>query len=879
MSVSIHAEYDQLIQSRLIKAVNEGDLSVHYQPQFDARSKNLIGFEALCRWHDSELGDVSPAVFIPLAEELGILKQLDLYVIEVASKEMHDFFQQRGETLSLAFNISSALLNDALCCNQIIHIINDAKISPEQIKLEFTEKELDNASVRVRETLNEFTEHGFLLSLASFGVDSTPLHLLAIASFSEIKIAHSSIKNISSKPQNQLLVQTIISLGHSNNNLHVVAEGVEYSEDKAWLINNHCPVLQGFYFEKDLSIDEINSTYINDSEELLSSDARALTDTLFSFSQQTPWQDHSMRMVARVTLDHYAEQITDVLLFVDVKTEQAIGMIRHFEGVVRNVQYSQVMQSFVENKFAHSIKEDRERLKTSLDLSSIIKALELEKEYKVVTEYHHEDRRCSWKQFVFSYLDEECSILSVMRTNVSELYTQAVDDFRIQMRKQHTNEHIRSIVEDFLTAHLTNRDINAAKVYLDPKVTFIGTGGREVAQNRDEFCQIMQNFIACDLTSATYVIDDYKEKALAPNVISAMFMLIMGVEVDSGRKTEIKVRVTLSCRLVGKEWKICTYHNSSPSHFQEDDEFIPKHFFKQALRNVHVLGSKKKINGDSLLVKDLPCAVLGFYMDDELSVHTLNDDMLEILGYFSLGQFEKETHSCFKQLIHPDDQSKIEKVSKDNENYNLRYRVRNRHGNWIWIHTKGRCIETEKGTKALVGVMLDVSDDIQVQNELKRQANYDTLTKVYNRNSAYDLITQHLMQNESGTMLLFDIDNFKYINDTFGHVVGDKVLRGLAKTISSYIRETDIAARLGGDEFIIYLTNIVDADIIQAKVEAIREAFKLLFIDYHEVHALGLSIGGVLTKGRSTFESLYTAADKAMYEIKHAGKSGFVLYN
>lgn len=878
MSVSIYAEYDQLIESRLILAVNEGNLSVHYQPQFDARSKNLVGFEALCRWHDAELGDIAPNVFIPLAEQLGIVKQLDLYVIETACREMHDFFQQHGEALSLAFNISSDLLNDADCCQKIAHLVSNAKISAEQIKLEFTEKELDNASAQLKKVLNQLTEHGFLLSLANFGVDSTPLHLLAIASFSEIKIAHSSIKNISTKPQNQLLVQTIISVGHTNNHLQVVAEGVEYSDDKAWLVDNHCHILQGFYFEKELSVEELHSTYISDTQEHLSHDAKALTDTLFSFSQQTPWQDYTMRMVARVTLDNFAEQLTDVLLFVDVNTEQALGMVRHFEGVVRNVQYAQVMKNFVENKFSHSIKQDRERLKESLALASIMKALELNREYKVVTEYHHEDGRCSWKQFVFNYLDEEHTILSVMRTNVTELYTQSVDDYLIQMRKQEKNEYIRPVVDNFLTEHLTHRDIEAAKLHLDPKVTFIGTSGKEVAQNREEFCQIMQNFLLHDIDSVSYIIDEYKEKALAPNVISAMFMLIMADETTSGHRVETKVRVTLSCRLIGREWKICTYHSSSPSHFQADDEFIPKHFFKQALRNIHVLDKQRQINSDALLVKDLPCAVLGFYMDSQLSVHTLNDDMLEILGYYSLEQFEKETQGGFAHLIHPDDRDKIDKIARQGESYNLRYRIQDRHANWVWVHTKGRCIETERGINALVGVMQDVSDDIQIQNELKRQANFDTLTKVYNRNSAYQLVTQRLQRNEFGTMLLLDIDNFKHINDTFGHVAGDKVLRGLTKTISSYIRETDIAARLGGDEFIIYLTNIVDTEIIHAKVEAIREAFKLLFIDYHEVYALGLSIGGASTSGRNTFESLYTAADKAMYEIKHAGKSGFVLH-
>lgn len=877
MSASIQAEFNN-IESRLKNALDEGLLTVHYQPQFDSRSKNLLGFEALCRWQEADLGSISPEIFIPLAQELGILKDLDLYVIAKASQEMSAFCHHSEAQLTLSFNLSSSLLSDPHCCDKITQLVKEAAFSPKKIKLELTEKDLVGATKQVKNSLEALSEEGFLLSLDRFGVGATSLSLLSSAHFSEIKIDPSRISHIEKSPQNQLLVKTLISLGNVSNHIHVVAEGVERANDAAWLADNHCNIVQGFFFDKALSIDDIHCLYLDSSDKNISNDTQVLIDNLFSLSQQTPWQNHMMKLVAQVTLDHYASDIVDTLLLIDVSTEQTVGMIRYFDGVVRNALYSQVMSNLIENVFSHCLKKDIENLKDRVSLPYIIRELEKHSDYNVFTEYHHDDGRCTWKKLAFSYLDEEKKIISAIRVNVNEMYTQAVDDFIIPMRKTQENQHIRAVIERFFTAHLTDRNIEATKEFLDPDVIFVGTGDKEVAHNREDFCQIIKNIMVHDTTSVSYLIEDYKEKAYAPNVISAMFTLILGSELNSDHKIEVKTRVTLTCRLIGREWKICVYHNSSPSSYQKEGEFIPKSFFREKEPETQALNNPDNM-GDCSLLNELPCALLGFYMDEHLSLHTLNSEMLEILGYFSQDQFKEETSGQFKPLIHPDDLEKVMMISQEGKNYNLRCRVKNRRGDWIWIHTKGRCIATEKNILALVGVMIDVSDDIQMQAELKQQAYYDALTKLYNRTSGIDLITQHLVRQGSGTMLLLDIDNFKYINDSFGHINGDKVLRALAKIILSHIRDTDVTARLGGDEFIVYLKDTVSPDIIADKVESIREAFKLTFIDYHEVYALGLSIGGILvSENNNSFESLYAGADNAMYEVKHSGKHGFVLH-
>ncbi len=185
----------------------------------------------------------------------------------------------------------------------------------------------------------------------------------------------------------------------------------------------------------------------------------------------------------------------------------------------------------------------------------------------------------------------------------------------------------------------------------------------------------------------------------------------------------------------------------------------------------------------------------------------------------------------------------------------------------------------------------DKSDQLQQtveqqQSELlriKNKAERDPLVDVYNKIAAETKIQQTLEQVETGALFIFDIDDFKRINDTKGHPFGDKVLVFLAKRITGIFREGDIIGRLGGDEFVIFVKNVSDLTLIEHKAAALCRDINIPFsVEKQErVHiTISISIGiAMAPQHGQDFKTLYEHADKALYQSKRSGKNTYTIYH
>lgn len=173
-----------------------------------------------------------------------------------------------------------------------------------------------------------------------------------------------------------------------------------------------------------------------------------------------------------------------------------------------------------------------------------------------------------------------------------------------------------------------------------------------------------------------------------------------------------------------------------------------------------------------------------------------------------------------------------------------------------------------------IGKFVNVHAQHQHMAELIANAQKDSLTGVYNKGTTQSLISGILEHQPDAMHALFiiDIDDFKSVNDQFGHQVGDRVICEVANFLTATCRETDIVGRIGGDEFIIFLKDIHKPSIITRKAEQICEAFKNYYLDEHN-HKISGSVGVALAPTHSRdFESLYELADQAMYQVKKTGK-------
>lgn len=167
---------------------------------------------------------------------------------------------------------------------------------------------------------------------------------------------------------------------------------------------------------------------------------------------------------------------------------------------------------------------------------------------------------------------------------------------------------------------------------------------------------------------------------------------------------------------------------------------------------------------------------------------------------------------------------------------------------------------------------------VRLRQSTQNVAEHDPLTGIYNRAGGIMLIRNSIERKESGTFMIVDIDDFKLVNDNYGHQKGDEILQDVARTLQSSFKQTDIVMRMGGDEFIIYAFGMVDYEVSCKRLELLGEAIRSIIVSEKDGHHVTVSIGGAINDGSyPDYESLYKAADQYLYQTKAKGKDGFLL--
>ncbi len=195
-----------------------------------------------------------------------------------------------------------------------------------------------------------------------------------------------------------------------------------------------------------------------------------------------------------------------------------------------------------------------------------------------------------------------------------------------------------------------------------------------------------------------------------------------------------------------------------------------------------------------------------------------------------------------------------------------------------WIHGVGKCMYDDCGELELViGKLSDVTNIKNNEEKLLIKAHTDALTKVSNREFAKNEINGYLIDSSIDalpSLLILDIDNFKSINDNYGHGAGDSVLIKISKILKHEFRKSDVIGRLGGDEFIVFLKDVISKDIVYEKAQRVCEEVNKIFKE------VSVSIGvSIMSKDEATFDNLYKTADTALYQAKKRGKNTFVCYS
>ena len=242
------------LESALRTAVNEEALKLHYQPVLRMSDKAIVGAEALLRWHDPEHGDVAPQVFIPLAEESGLIHALGDWVMRTAATQCAAW-HKAGLPLIVSVNLSGRQFYREDLAQRISEIVRDARCKPEWVELEVTESSLLHDLDSIKKVLQQLRQEGFAVAIDDFGTGYSSLSHLKHFPIDTLKIDISFIADIETDPGDAAITEAIIALARGLG-LRVVAEGVATREQFDFLGSRGCHCFQGFWISEALPADE-----------------------------------------------------------------------------------------------------------------------------------------------------------------------------------------------------------------------------------------------------------------------------------------------------------------------------------------------------------------------------------------------------------------------------------------------------------------------------------------------------------------------------------------------------------------------------------------------------------------------------------------------
>ena len=249
------AERRNLVEVELREAIKRKQIEVLYQPKMLAATEIVWGFEALVRWNHPTMGLVSPDEFIPVAEEVGIIRELGQYIFKIATAQLIHWHSIGYDNIHMAVNVSAREFQLSDYPLELAKLMEEIDIKPHYIELELTESIVMDDPEKMALMLDVVKSLGFSLSIDDFGTGYSSLSYLQRLPVDVLKVDQSFVRDIEHNPNSSAIAQAIVSMAHSLN-LKVVAEGVETEAQLKFFKENRCELIQGYYFSKPLNKDE-----------------------------------------------------------------------------------------------------------------------------------------------------------------------------------------------------------------------------------------------------------------------------------------------------------------------------------------------------------------------------------------------------------------------------------------------------------------------------------------------------------------------------------------------------------------------------------------------------------------------------------------------
>ena len=482
--------------------------------------------------------------------------------------------------------------------------------------------------------------------------------------------------------------------------------------------------------------------------------------------------------------------------------------------------------------------------------------------------FRENQRKCAFRCRIYSpphdeYLPYEVTLLRVNTQNTAQRIVLAVfhnlKNDASSVSGSHRSDLRESVLFDLQGAILFCRD-NPDQAILEGSNTLLHLTGFSLPDISQKFGNTLRNMV---LAEDRNILDE---------------MLIGGT--DSCRKVECLYR--LQHRSGKPIWVIdrCRMHIAEDGTEHRCHVLTDVTAYKQAQDRIEAAYARNQV-----VINQTEGVI--FEWDLQSDTITCSEKMRERFGYnTATANFSRQLRNGYH--FHPDDvaalQDKYKSLLQHGHTAYADVRIVTMEGRYLWSRLRATSVFDSEGNPThIIGIIHDINELKSDALALKKQAERDSLTKLLNRASCQQAVTDYLESRSSDSLsalLVLDLDNFKSVNDTHGHLYGDAVLTQIGTTLMSLFRAHDIIGRVGGDEFLVFLKNVPSREMVQDRCQLLLDTFRTQLSSLMPGLLVSVSIGGAMCPANgTTYADLFRRADEALYSAKRKGKNQYALYH
>jgi len=850
---------EQEILNMMNTALIEGQFKVYMQPQYQLNTYKMCGSEALVRWIHPEKGLMFPNDFIPLFERNGFIMKMDEYVWEQVCIFIKQRLDENKKVLPVSVNISKVNIYNPKLCDIILSLIDKYKIPPNLFQVELTESAYSENKSALLNVVKKWREKGIVVMMDDFGSGYSSLNILKDISVDVLKIDLRFLEGNDDSGKGKSIMSSVIRMAKWLN-MHVIAEGIETKEQADFLRSVGCEYGQGYFFAKPMPLDNFEQLLDTQKIEL---NARNVFKSSMNFNFiKKIWQEAQTN-----------------LLFNDMTCP--MGIYEYNNGKIEAIYLNDAYYNM------HGISRDEFK---NAEIHILDWIYENDKEILInlfndalasgkIVEGTFRKHLLSGKKI---YLNARVEFITGNEQN--GVYLAVLNDVThekaIEKKLERNNLEMSMLLQTTPAAIVKFRwNKNLSILYANDYFYAM------LGHTKESYAELNNNGLEKIIPMSVYkqIHAEYTEviknrgsklftriKALAKDGSYRYVMSGNGFIYDKKGVTVLSTNLDIT-ELINTEEKLQT---TTEQLKQKNMQLNDKYKLERQLREV--------VSASSLFFCEIDLtdnSIINInYENLKLTDFIVEDKTADRLGELVINYIHPDDIDAFEGFMSVKNLYKNYKAGIFNIKQELRFKLKeNSSYTWLELTTSVFKAKTNEHICCTITAK-DISEAKQYELALIDKSEKDSLTDLYNNVKFRQAVNYCLAKNKNGVFYMLDLDNFKFMNDKFGHAVGDRLIVSVAHILSKFLPANTILSRLGGDEFAAFISG----DISKAQAEEyaqticreVREKAPDKLMSENLTCSLGVSICS--ENSFSNYNLLYTNADKALYFAKRAGKNNYV---